>query len=61
MREVMDSLLEEPRSVVMIATPLGVIPFSLEDLSPWCHLVGPDDMWSGAYDAEEIRDALSDF
>ncbi len=61
MREVMDSLLEEPRSVVMIATPLGVIPFSLEDLSPWCHLVGPDDMWSGAYDDEEIRDALSDF
>ncbi|HJM13517.1 MAG TPA: tRNA guanosine(15) transglycosylase TgtA [Candidatus Thalassarchaeaceae archaeon] len=51
----------EPRSVVMIATPLGPIPFSLEDLSPWCHLTGPGDMWMGEYSDEEIQEALSEF
>ncbi|MCH2428722.1 MAG: tRNA guanosine(15) transglycosylase TgtA [Candidatus Thalassarchaeum sp.] len=61
LQEVMASLVEEPRTVVMIATPLGVIPFSLEDVSPWCHLVGPDDMWIGEYDDEEIQASLSEF
>ena len=45
----------------MITTPLGLIPFTLEDLSPWCHLIGPDEIWSEIISEEEIKDILSDF
>ncbi len=55
---VVSALVEEPRSVVMVSTPLGPIPFSLEDLSPWCHLEGPDDIWMEAYDDDEITEGL---
>ena len=41
-------LIEEPRTVVLVSTPIGPIPFSLEDLSPWCHLTGPDVIWESA-------------
>ncbi len=55
---VVSALVEEPRSVVMVSTPLGPIPFSLEDLSPWCHLEGPDEIWMEAYDNDEITEGL---
>ncbi|GIT10992.1 MAG: hypothetical protein CM1200mP32_04850 [Methanobacteriota archaeon] len=48
-------LLEEPSSVVMLSTPLGPIPFSLEDVSPWCHLDCPEEVWSEAYEDEEVK------
>ncbi|MEC8913964.1 MAG: tRNA-guanine transglycosylase, partial [Candidatus Thermoplasmatota archaeon] len=51
-------LLEEPSSVVMLSTPLGPIPFSLEDVSPWCHLDCPEEVWSEAYEDEEVNEAL---
>lgn len=51
-------LIEDPRTVVMIATPIGLIPFTLEDLSPWCHLTGPDDIWLGIYEDDEIEESL---
>ena len=41
-------LIEEPRTVVLVSTPIGPIPFSLEDLSPWCHLTGPEVIWESA-------------
>jgi len=45
----------------MITTPIGPIPFTLEDLSPWCHLTGPDTMWLGIYNEEEIAESLDEF
>ena len=57
---VLEHLAREPRTVVMISTPIGPIPFSLEDLSPWCHLTGPDGIWEPISDEKEINDALGE-
>ena len=58
---VIEHLVEEPRTVVMISTPIGPIPFSIEDVSPWCHLTGPDGIWDPIFDDEEVLDALEEF
>tara|TARA_B100000900_G_scaffold410169_1_gene427454 strand:- start:10099 stop:12264 length:2166 start_codon:yes stop_codon:yes gene_type:complete len=53
------SLLEEvPESIIMISTPLGLIPYSLEDVSPWCHIDGSDDIWNSPLDENEIIEEL---
>ena len=54
-------LIENPRTVVMIATPIGILPFSLEDLSPWCHLIGPDGIWDPVLDDQEVTELLEEF
>ena len=54
------ALLENPRSVVLIPTPLGPIPFSMEDVSPWCHLECSDETWMEIYDDEEISEGLEE-
>lgn len=56
-----NALADEPKSAIMIMTPLGLIPFTLEDLSPWCHLIGPESIWSEIADDEEINEILLDF
>ena len=43
----------------MLSTPLGPIPFTLEDVSPWCHLDCPDDVWLDSYGEEEIAEGLA--
>jgi len=58
---VIEYLVEEPRTVVMISTPIGPIPFSLEDLSPWCHLTGPDGIWDPIFDDQEVIESLGEF
>ena len=58
---VIEQLAEEPRTVVMISTPIGLVPFSLEDLSPWCHLTGPDGIWDPIFDDLEVIEALDEF
>jgi archaeosine-15-forming tRNA-guanine transglycosylase len=58
---VIEQLAEEPRTIVMISTPIGPIPFSLEDLSPWCHLTGPDGIWDPIFDDHEVIEALDEF
>ena len=58
---VIEHLVEEPRTVVMISTPIGPIPFSIEDVSPWCHLTGPDGIWDPIFDDEEVLEALEEF
>ena len=58
---VIEQLVDEPRTVVMISTPIGPIPFSLEDLSPWCHLTGPDGIWDPIFDDKEVIEALDEF
>ena len=44
----------------MLSTPLGPIPFTLEDVSPWCHLDCPDDVWLDSYEEEEIAEGLAE-
>ena len=58
---VIEHLVEEPRTVVMVSTPIGPIPFSLEDVSPWCHLTGPEGIWDPIFDDQEILDVLEEF
>ena len=53
-------LVEEPKTVIVINTPIGLIPFSLEDLSPWCHLTGPSEIWGETFDEVEISDSLEE-
>tara|TARA_B100000686_G_C16778630_1_gene970266 strand:+ start:45 stop:2177 length:2133 start_codon:yes stop_codon:yes gene_type:complete len=53
-------LIEEPRTVVLVSTPIGPIPFSLEDLSPWCHLTGPDVIWGGTSEDSDYNEPLED-
>jgi len=60
LNSVIAHLIENPNSIPLIITPLGIIPYSLEDLSPWCHLDGSNDMWKIHYDDEEIIEFLSD-
>ncbi len=55
-----EALLENPRSLVMIPTPLGPIPFSMEDVSPWCHLECSDETWLEVFDDEEIWEGLEE-
>ncbi|MFL2975759.1 MAG: tRNA guanosine(15) transglycosylase TgtA [Candidatus Thalassarchaeaceae archaeon] len=58
---VIEHLVEEPRTVVMISTPIGPIPFSIEDVSPWCHLTGPRGIWDPIFDDQEILEVLEEF
>jgi 7-cyano-7-deazaguanine tRNA-ribosyltransferase len=54
------ALEEEPRSIILISTPVGLIPFTLEDVSPWCHIQCPDDLWDMVLDEAEIDAWLED-
>ena len=55
-----EALIENPRSLVMISTPLGPIPFSMEDVSPWCHLECSDETWLEVFGDEEIWEGLEE-
>ena len=61
MDSVIEYLLEEPKTVVMVSTPIGPIPFSIEDVSPWCHLTGPEGIWAPIFEDLEVIDSLEDF
>ena len=55
------SLLEEvPESIILISTPIGLIPYSLEDVSPWSHIDGSDDIWDSPLNEDEIFDELTE-
>ncbi|MDP6906898.1 MAG: tRNA guanosine(15) transglycosylase TgtA [Candidatus Thalassarchaeaceae archaeon] len=34
-----------PNVAILIETPLGLIPYSMEDVSPWAHINGPKSIW----------------
>ena len=40
---VAEILQDEPKTAIFVNTPLGLIPYTLEDLSPWCRIEGNDD------------------
>lgn len=51
------ALAEDPRTVVLIDTQIGLVPYSLEDLSPWCRIEGSfgqktEDAVAGHYAAD---------
>ena len=60
MESVISLLIENPKTVILISTPIGPIPFSLEDVSPWCHLNGPEAIWHAVPDDEEITDSIGE-
>ena len=43
-----------PDADVFIETPLGLLPYGLEDVSPWTHLMGPKSIWKSLSD-EDLR------
>ena len=57
---VISSLKEEPNSIVVISTPIGLIPYSMEDVSPWCHIDGSDEIWDLPLDEDEIVEELDE-
>ena len=50
---IVESLSENPKTVVLISTPLGPVPYSFEDVSPFCHLDGPESIWFNQSDQSE--------
>ncbi len=48
-----------PNAVILVHTPLGLIPYSLEDLSPFAHVVGPDALWVDV-DPEAVTSEVED-
>ena len=52
-----------PDAAVFIETPLGLLPYTMEDVSPWAHLSGPASIWDGmdAADIEFDLEALGTF
>ncbi|MDE0708667.1 MAG: tRNA guanosine(15) transglycosylase TgtA, partial [Candidatus Poseidoniales archaeon] len=36
-----------PDAAVFIETPLGLLPYTMEDVNPWAHLMGPSSIWNG--------------
>ncbi len=46
---------------VMILTPLGLLPYSMEDLNPFSHVTGPQWIWRRRPDLSWIRRELERF
>ena len=46
---------------LFIQTPIGLVPYGLEDLNPWAHVEGPNWMWNGAPDHIKIQLDLEKF
>ena len=51
-------LMRWPSTQIFVATPLGVLPFSLEDINPWAHVVGPDALHAD-FDADALAEDLA--
>ncbi len=47
-----------PGIEVMINTPIGLIPYSLEDLNPFCHIEGPNWLWRNKLDMAKVTAEL---
>lgn len=50
---VAEILQDEPKTAIFVNTPLGLIPYTLEDLSPWCRIEGNDEPIAGDPDITE--------
>ncbi len=43
---------------IFVLTPLGLVPWGLEDLNPWAHIEGPDWLWNRSPDYPWIQREL---
>lgn len=50
-----------PGLEVLINTPIGLLPYSLEDLNPFTHIDGPQWLWRRRPNLAEIRDELGHY
>ena len=50
-----------PGLEVMVNTPIGLVPYTLEDLNPFCHIEGPDWIWKNKFDNVKIPQELELF
>ena len=46
---------------LFIQTPIGIIPWSLEDLNPWAHVEGPDWLCNSKPDFVKVQNELESF
>jgi len=46
---------------LFIQTPIGIVPWGLEDLNPWAHVEGPNWLWDGKPDYVKIQTELEKF
>jgi len=58
---VISCLREDPRSIILVSTPIGLIPYSMEDVSPWCHIDSSDAVWDNPLDEDTIVQELYEF
>ena len=38
---------------IFLQTPIGIIPYFIEDLNPFSHINGPDDIWD--YNEDDLK------
>ena len=43
---------------IFVLTPVGLLPWGLEDLNPWAHIEGPDWLWNRRPDLQWIQREL---
>ena len=43
--DIIRALRRKPQSLPMIQTPVGLLPFDLEDWAPLCHIQAPMSTW----------------
>ncbi|MBB70183.1 MAG: hypothetical protein CMB28_03650 [Euryarchaeota archaeon] len=46
---------------LFIQTPIGIIPWNLEDLNPWAHIEGPDWLWNSKPDFVKVQSELENY
>jgi len=47
-----------PSLEIMVNTPIGLVPYTLEDLNPFCHVEGPDWLWTNHLDMAKLTTEL---
>tara|TARA_Y100000766_G_scaffold250986_1_gene234355 strand:+ start:5479 stop:7686 length:2208 start_codon:yes stop_codon:yes gene_type:complete len=46
---------------LFIQTPIGIVPWNLEDLNPWAHVEGPDWLWNSKPDFVKVQNELENY
>jgi len=46
---------------LFIQTPIGILPWNLEDLNPWAHIEGPDWLWNSKPDFVKVQSELENY
>ena len=46
---------------LFIQTPIGIVPWGLEDLNPWAHIEGPSWLWDSKPDFNKVQNELEQY